>query len=229
MKQDLHKIILAAVIPLFLILTLYLIKFMEVGMDWDFTHLGVYPLQKRGVFGIFGHPLVHSTWRHLLANTLPLFLLSWGLFYFYKEIAPYIFFCIWVGCGLITFLIGKPGWHIGASGIIYGLAFFLFFSGILRKHIPLIALSLLVTFAYGGLVWNMFPFFAKSTTSWEGHLSGAIVGMLCSVAFVGKGPQRPEPFKDEEEEEEEENSSPHLIIIEETDDTPVHHTDSDTV
>lgn len=193
---------LAAVIPLFLIFILYLIKFLEVGMDWDFTHLGVYPMQRKGVFGIFAHPLIHSSFRHLLANTLPFFFLSWCLFYFYREIAPYIFFCLWIGCGLITFLIGKPGWHIGASGIIYGLAFFLFFSGLLRKYIPLIAISLLVTFLYGGLIWNMLPQFAKADTSWEGHLGGAITGFLCSIAFVGHGPQRPDPFADENTDDE---------------------------
>lgn len=89
---------------------------------------------------------------------------------------------------------------------------FPFFSGILRKHVPLIAIALLVTFLYGGLVWNMFPQFAKASTSWEGHMGGAIAGMLCSVFFIKYGPQRPDPFADEEDEEdipdtsEEENS-----------------------
>lgn len=214
MKRDVQRIVLAAIIPLFLLFILYILKFLETGMDWDFTKLGVYPMEKRGVFGIFAHPLVHSSFKHLFANTIPFFFLSWCLFYFYRDIAPYIFFTIWIGCGLFTFLIGKPGWHIGASGIIYGLAFFLFFSGLLRKHVPLIAISLLITFLYGGLVWNMFPQFAKETTSWEGHLSGAITGTLCSIAFMKYGPQRPEPFADEEDideedidEEEEEASS----------------------
>lgn len=103
-------------------------------------------------------------------------------------------------CGAITFIIGKPGWHIGASGVIYGLAFFLFFSGLLRKYAPLIAISLLVTFLYGGLVWQMFPYFTPANTSWEGHLSGAIMGSLCAFAFIGYGPQKPEPFAEEEEE-----------------------------
>ena len=200
MKGEIRRIFLAASFPLFLLFVLYTLKILEAGMDWDFTRLGVYPLQKRGVFGIFAHPLIHGSFRHLLANTLPLFFLSWCLFYFYRHIASYIFFTIWIGCGIITFLIGKPGWHVGASGIIYGLAFFLFFSGILRKHVPLVAISLLITFLYGGLVWNMFPQFAKSTTSWEGHLGGAIAGTICAAAFRRYGPQRPEPFAEEEEE-----------------------------
>lgn len=203
MKVEIQRMLLAAVIPLFLLLVMYLLKILEVGMDWDFTQLGVYPMQQRGVFGIFAHPLIHSSFRHLLANTLPLFFLTWCLFYFYRHIAPYILFSVWIGCGLLTFLIGKPGWHIGASGIIYALAFFLFFSGILRKYVPLIAISLLITFLYGGLVWNMFPQFAKETTSWEGHLSGAIAGTLCAIGFVKQGPQHPDPFADETDDEPE--------------------------
>nr|WP_203558459.1 rhomboid family intramembrane serine protease [Bacteroides sp. 519] len=202
-KNELHKILVAMVIPLLLVFIMYIMKILEVGMDWNFTKLGVYPLAKKGVFGIFAHPFVHGSFRHLLANTIPFLFLGWCLFYFYRNIASVIIIVLWLLCGGFTFIIGKPGWHIGASGIIYGLAFFLFFSGILRKHIPLIALSLLVTFLYGGLVWNMFPFFVKPTTSWEGHLSGAVAGTICAFLFQKYGPQKPEPFKDEEEEEEE--------------------------
>ena len=167
MKQDIQRIMLAAAKPLFLIFILYILKIMEVGMDWDFSRLGVYPMEKRGLVGILTHPLIHSGFSHLLANTIPLFFLSWCLFYFYRGIAGKIFILIWFGGGLLTFLIGKPGWHIGASGLIYGLAFFLFFSGILRKYVPLIAISLLVTFLYGGIIWHMFPYFSPTNMSWE--------------------------------------------------------------
>lgn len=196
-----RKLLYRTLLPLFLIFILYMIKVLEIGMDWDFTSLGVYPLSKKGMFGIFTHPLIHSGFKHLLTNTLPLFFLSWCLFYFYRSIAPSIFLIIWIGCGAITFLIGKPTWHIGASGIIYGLAFFLFFSGLLRKYIPLIAISLLVTFLYGGLIWNMLPYFTPSGISWEGHLSGAIIGTICAFSFMGYGPQKPDPFANEQEEE----------------------------
>ena len=133
MRPEIRQILLTMVLPLFLIFILYMIKVLEIGMDWDFTSLGVYPLSKKGMFGIFTHPLIHSGFKHLLTNTLPLFFLSWCLFYFYRGIAGKIFILIWFGGGLLTFLIGKPGWHIGASGLIYGLAFFLFFSGILPQ------------------------------------------------------------------------------------------------
>lgn len=91
MKRDIQRIFLAAVIPLFFLFILYILKILEVGMGWDFTRLGIYPMEKRGVFGIFAHPLVHSSFSHLAANSLPLFFLSWCLFYFYKGIASYIF------------------------------------------------------------------------------------------------------------------------------------------
>lgn len=202
MKPELRRIFLALVIPSFFLFILYAIEVLEVGMDWDFTKLGVYPLEKKGVFGIFAHPLVHSGFKHLFANTVPLLFLSWCLFYFYRDLGAFIFFFLWITGGIFTFLIGQPGWHVGASGLIYGLAFFLFFSGLIRKHVPLIAISLLVTFLYGGLVWNMFPQFARENISWEGHLSGAIAGSLAALLFRNRGPQKPNPFADEEKEEE---------------------------
>ena len=203
MTSEARKTVLAAVPPLLLLFVLYMLKIMETGMSWRLTWMGVCPMRTRGLLGILTHPLVHADFSHLFANTLPLFFLSWCLFYFYRQLAYYIYGVLWLGCGALTFFFGQPGWHIGASGLIYGLVFFLFFSGLLRKHVPLIAISLLVTFLYGSIVWSMFPQFAKAGVSWEGHLSGAIAGTLCSVFFLRHGPQRPDPFADEEEEEEE--------------------------
>lgn len=204
MKPEIRRLFIALTIPLFFVFILYAIKVLETGMDWNFIKLGIYPLEKKGVFGIFAHPLVHADFNHLFANTVPLLFLSWCLFYFYRDLGALILFFVWIGGGLVTFFIGKPGWHVGASGLIYGLAFFLFFSGILRKHVPLIAISLLITFLYGGLVWNMFPAFVKETTSWEGHLGGAISGTAAAILFRNRGPQKPDPFAGEEEEEEQE-------------------------
>ena len=109
MKQDIQRIMLAAAKPLFLIFILYMLKIVEVGMHWDLSHLGIYPMEKRGVFGILTHPLIHSGFSHLLANTLPLFFLSWCLFYFYRGIAGKIFILIWIGAGLLTFIMAQGG------------------------------------------------------------------------------------------------------------------------
>lgn len=214
MKQDLRKILLAMTLPV--VPYFYPLYNKDIRGRYG---LGLHTLRsipygiKRGMFGIFCTSVDTQQLCSFICNTLPLFFLTWCLFYFYRGIAPYIFFIIWIGCGTITFIIGKPGWHIGASGVIYGLAFFLFFSGLLRKYTPLIAISLLVTFLYGGLVWQMFPYFTPANTSWEGHLSGAIMGSLCAFAFIGYGPQRPEPFAEEEEEEEEKSNTNEEEII----------------
>ncbi|MCS3200751.1 rhomboid family intramembrane serine protease [Candidatus Bacteroides intestinigallinarum] len=201
MKQDIQRIMLAAAKPLFLIFILYILKIMEVGMDWDFSRLGIYPMEKRGLVGILTHPLIHSGFSHLLANTIPLFFLSWCLFYFYRGIAGKIFILIWLGGGLLTFLIGKPGWHIGASGLIYGLAFFLFlvvFSANMFHSLPsLYSLPFYMEELYG----TCFLISPPTNMSWEGHLSGGIMGTLCAFVFVNHGPQRPEPFADETEDE----------------------------
>ncbi|MCE9401809.1 rhomboid family intramembrane serine protease [Bacteroides fragilis] len=69
MRPEIRQILLTMVLPLFLIFILYMIKVLEIGMDWDFTSLGVYPLSKKGMFGIFTHPLIHSGFKHLLTNS----------------------------------------------------------------------------------------------------------------------------------------------------------------
>ena len=201
MKLEIQKILLAFALPLLLLFILYTLRTMESVMNWDFITWGIYPKETKGIMGILTSPLIHADWGHLFANTFPLLFLLWCLLYFYRDLGIGILFFIWIVSGILTFIIGKPGWHIGASSIIYSLAFFLFFSGILRKHVPLVALSLLVTFLYGSLVWNMFPQFASSTTSWEGHLGGAAAGIAAAILFRHKGPQQPELFIDEEEED----------------------------
>lgn len=201
MKQETQRLYASFMPGILFIFVIYLCKIIEIGMDTDLVHLGIYPMQLKGILGIITHPFVHADFNHLFANTFPLVFLVWCTFYFYKDIAFPILLSIWIGCGLFTFIIGKPAWHIGASGIIYGLAFFLFFSGLLRKHIPLIAISLLITFLYGGIVWQMLPQYTPSGTSWEGHLSGAIIGTICSLAFLKYGPQKP-PIEMEDDEED---------------------------
>lgn len=183
-----------ALIPtvLFLIL-LWLILIIDVSLDLPVYKLGVYPLSWKGLPGIFLSPFIHSTVKHLFSNTLPLLVLMWCLFYFYHEIAYKTFFFLWFLSGFITWIIARESWHIGASGIVYSLSFFLFFSGIFRKHIPLIAISLVVAFLYGSNVWNMFPWsmYIDVKVSWEGHLSGAISGFIVAILFRNFGPQKP--------------------------------------
>ena len=183
-----------ALIPTVVFISLlWLILIVDISLDLPIYKLDVYPLKWKGVPGIFLSPFIHSSLKHLFSNTLPLIVLMWCLFYFYQEIAYKTFLYLWFLSGLFTWIIARESWHIGASGIVYSLSFFLFFSGIFRKYIPLIAISLIVAFLYGSNVWNMFPWsmYLDVKVSWEGHLSGAISGFIIAVIFRNHGPQKP--------------------------------------
>lgn len=172
---------------------LWLILIVDVALDLPIYKLGIYPLKWKGLLGILFSPFVHSSIKHLFSNSLPLLVLMWCLYYFYSEIAYKSFLFLWMFSGFLTWIIGREAWHIGASGIIYSLSSFLFFSGLFRKHTPLIAISLVVAFLYGSNVWNMFPWsmYLDSSVSWEGHLSGAISGLVVALIYKNYGPQKP--------------------------------------
>ena len=188
-------------IPCGIVLALVLCFLLEKGMGWDFTHGGVFPRQAKGLTGIVLHGFIHANWHHLFNNCLSLLVLSSFLCYFYTPLDVKILLLSYIGSGILLWLIGRPSWHIGISGLVYALCFFLFFSGIFRRHIPLIAVSLAVVFIYGHIVWHMFPWLQNDPVSWEGHLSGGIAGTVIAICYRNKGPQKPRM----EEEEEEEN------------------------
>ena len=146
-----------------------------------------------GLQGIFLMPLVHSTenFNHIINNSIPIFLLTMFLFYFYKEIALRIFAFSWIftGLGVWLFAVNKGAYHIGMSGVIYSLVAFLFVSGTIRKYRPLQALSLFIAFVYGSMIWGILP--VSPRISWEGHFMGLIVGVILAVVYRKQGPQRP--------------------------------------
>jgi len=155
--------------------------------------LGILPGEMSGLKGIFFSPWIHDErdFHHILSNSIPIFLLSGLLFYSYKEIAWRVFMIVWFLSGFfVWFLASANGsFHIGMSGIVYGLAGFLFASGVIRKYLPLQALSLFVIFLYGSMIWGVFP--TPQPISWEGHLAGLLVGVFLAYWFRKKGPQRP--------------------------------------
>ena len=106
---------------------------------------------------------------------------------------------------MILWVIGRDSWHIGASGVIFSISFFLFFSGLLRKHIPLIAISFMVAFLYGNNVWHLFPWGKMDPVSWEGHLAGGITGVLLAFVYRKQGPQKPVKEWDDEDDSDDED------------------------
>ena len=167
--------------PLFFVLLLWYVFWAQVEFFPSIKSFGIAPLTLDGLKGIVFSPFIHSDIEHLYHNSIPLFVLTAFLFYFYREIAWKIIIYGILLSGFITWCIGRPGNHIGASGLIYVLVSFIFFKGIFAKHFRLVALSLLIIFLYGSMIWYVFP--VKEGMSWEGHLAGLITGFLFSVIF----------------------------------------------
>lgn len=195
---------IAFVPTLVLVCLVWLILVLDISLNLQLYKFGIYPLDLKGLPGILFSPFIHNSAKHLFSNTLPLIVLMWCLHYFYSEIAFKTLLLLWLLSGLLTWIIGRDAWHIGASGVIYSLSFFLFFSGFFRKHIPLIAISLIVAFMYGSNVWNMFPWsmYLDANISWEGHLSGGVSGFFMALIFMNHGPQKPVKVWDEDEDDE---------------------------
>ncbi len=168
--------------PLLFVLIIWIVFWLEVRFGYNFNKWGVQPQKWSGLKGILFSPFIHGNIKHLYSNTLPLLILSTALFYFYRAIAWKVLGLGLLLSGLGTWFLGESGSvHIGASGIVYLLSSFLFFKGIWSKNYRLIALSLIVAFVYGGMVWGMLPIEEK--VSWEGHLSGFAAGILLAVGF----------------------------------------------
>jgi len=168
---------------------IWLVFWFEIRFGFDFNYLGIQPRSVQGLRGILFSPFIHSDIKHLFHNTIPLFVLSMALFYFYRPISWKVLVLGLLFTGFFTWIIGRPANHIGASGVIYLLASFLFFKGIFSKYYRLIALSFIVVFLYGGLLWFIVPVDPK--ISWEGHLSGLIVGFIFAIIYKQKIEKRP--------------------------------------
>ncbi len=188
---------------------MWLVKGIEIYYRLDLSFLGVYPRHIESLKGIITMPFIHADIKHLFSNSVPLLILGAVLIYFYKELALRVFLLIYFLHGTWLWLGGRENYHIGASGIVYGLSSFLFFSGIFRRDTRLIAISLLVVFLYGGLIWGMFPDFMGPSISWEAHLYGAVAGLLCAFVYRKEGPQRKQYDWETEEDNDEE-----IILIE---------------
>ncbi len=173
--------------PLYFVLTLWIVFWIEVNYDLYLNKYGLLPRTFSGLRGIVFSPFIHSGIKHLFNNSFPLFILLTSLFYFYRNIAFKVLLYGTLFSGLLTWIIARDAYHIGASGIVYLLFSFILFSGLIRKYYRLIAVSLIVIFLYGSMIWYILPI--KEGISWEGHLSGFIFGLLFAFIYRKHGPQ----------------------------------------
>jgi membrane associated rhomboid family serine protease len=198
-EKEKPKFRISLFISLSFIVLLWLIKIFEEYTHTDLSALGVYPRKLSGLTGIITAPLIHADFSHLVSNSITLLVLMIFLFYAYTNSSFKVFFSVYFLSNVLVWIFGREAYHIGASGIIYGLVAFMFFVGIFRKDTKSIGLSLLVTFMYGGLVWGVLPTDPK--ISFEAHLAGAVMGIIAAVIFRNSDPL-PEKYEWEFEDED---------------------------
>ena len=169
-------------IPISFLFLMWLINVLQFGLHLDFGGLGIHPRDKTTLIGILTSPLIHGNWEHLSANTLPLLILGIVLFLTYDKFAGKVWLLNYLLTGLLVWLFARGNsYHIGASGIIYGLASFLLFSGFFRMDIKAIAVASGVAIFYGGMVWGIFPL--QRGVSWESHLFGGLSGLMLAYLY----------------------------------------------
>lgn len=186
-------------IPLAFVAIMWLVFLVELIPGLDFSTYGINPRTMDGLRGIFTAPFIHGDWGHLANNSLPMLLLGMGIYYFYRPVALRIYIFSILITGLWVWAFARPSFHIGASGVVYSFAAFVFVSGFLRRNFRLIALSLLVVFQYGGMIWGVLPI--TEGVSWESHLLGGLTGVMLAYYYREIG--RVEKKYDWEDEEDE--------------------------
>lgn len=177
------------IFPLRFVFLMWLGFSIQFYADIDLGFLGIYPLSLQGLIGILTAPFVHGSANHILSNTLPLLILSGILFFFFATIARRVFLQCFFFTNILVWLLGRPFYHIGASGIVYGLAFFLISYGLFRRNFRSLVISALVIIFYGGIVYTVFPL--NEQVSFESHLFGAITGLV--TAFTLRNFKEHEP------------------------------------
>jgi membrane associated rhomboid family serine protease len=172
--------------PGLFIVLLWLIFGIEFLFDLDLTVYSIEPREATGLLGILFFPLLHGGIEHIAGNTISLFVLLVTVRYIFPQLFVRVFLLSYFVPGIITWLIARPAYHLGASGMIYALVVFVFISGVIRVNRYLLALSMLVVFWYGGLFWGIFPM--EDGISWEGHLGGALTGFFMAIWFRNELP-----------------------------------------
>ena len=174
------------IIPTFLLLFMWIVFYIENSFAIDLGKHGIYPRTLLGLQGVIFSPFLHGNLNHIANNSLPFFILTTALIYFYREVSLKVLIYGVLLSGTITWIIGRDSYHIGASGLIYVLVSFIFFKGMMTQYYRLMALSLAVVLLYGGMIWYVFPspeILGSNSISWEGHLAGLITGFIFAIKF----------------------------------------------
>jgi len=170
---------LAFKIALGFVVLLWLIQGLNWGLDLGLQRFGVHPRRLDGLPGILFAPLLHGSFAHLAANSLPLLVLGTGMLHLYPASSARVLPAVYLLPGIAVWLLARPANHIGASGLVYGLVGYIFVAGLIRRDRRAFAAALLVCFLYGTATAGLLPL--KPELSWETHLAAAVVGVLMAI------------------------------------------------
>ena len=180
--------------PLMLLVIMWSVQLFQIITTHDLGYMGIYPRNVNGLKGVLFSPFIHGTdisdhnidklmprWQHLISNSPVFFVSTAILMFFYRKVAVRAFIMLFFLCGLSVWIFGRPVYHIGASGVIYGLVSFIFWSGIFRRNVKSIILALVVLFLYSGMLAGILP--NQPGISWESHLLGGIMGVFVAYWY----------------------------------------------
>ena len=180
-----RSLIGSAVVPLRLVFLMWLTFSLEIFLQIDLGYLGIKPRSFDGLLGILMAPMIHGSLSHLISNTYPVLFLGTVLFYFYPRIGSVVFLRSYLITNILVWLLSpRPSYHIGASGLVYGLSAFLMFFGFLRQDFMSLLISIVIVVSYGGIFYGVLPL--DERISWESHLAGAIVGTITAFDFSNR-------------------------------------------
>ena len=198
---DMRRLRIAFTVALSFALLLWALKLAEYLSGLDFTQFGIYPRRAGGLVGVLCAPFIHASFSHLFANTAPIIVIGTMLLYGYPRAAKVLLPVVYLGSGVAVWLFAREAYHIGASGLAFGMLFFVFTVGVLRRERRTIAISLLVFFLYGGMISGVLP--GARDVSFESHLSGALIGVLLAFFLRHRDSESPRKQYSWEHEEAE--------------------------
>jgi len=198
---DTRRLRFAFTVALSFVLLLWVLKLAEYLSGLEFTQFGIYPRRAGGLAGVLCAPLIHGSVSHLFANTTSIIVIGTMLLYGYPRAAKVLLPVVYLGSGVAVWLFAREAYHIGASGLAFGMLFFVFTIGVLRWERRTIAIALLVFFLYGGMISGVLP--GERDVSFESHLSGALIGVLLAFLLRHRDPESPRNQYSWEREEKE--------------------------
>jgi len=193
MQSQKNRILQSFRLPIQFTAVMWGVFLIEAFVNLDFGAYGIYPREAFGLRGILFAPLIHDDFKHLISNSAPVFVLSFIIVYFYRRVAVRSILMIYLLTGFAVWLFARKVFHIGASGVVYGMLSFVFWSGIFRRSIKSIILALVVTVLYSGYLSGILP--NQTGISWESHLLGALVGVFTAYWYKEEieADEKPQP------------------------------------